>query len=81
MYCPCSAIAKNKVSVWYDDLYLTSSIAIYRTMSGRGGRKRGFGFGGFALKSSFHKSGELGSWQQERKDEGWSAKKHRSEEE
>ena len=50
-------------------------------MSSRG-KKRGFGFGGFALKSSFHKAGELGSWQQERKDEGgWSSKKHRSEDE
>ena len=44
-------------------------------------KKRGFGFGGFALQSSFHKAGELGSWQQGRKEEGWSGKKHRSEEE
>ena len=65
------------ISALIDDLYLTST----ETMSGRGGRKRGCGFGGFALKSSFHKAGELGSWQQGRKDEGWSAKKHRNEEE
>jgi hypothetical protein len=45
------------------------------------GKKKGFGFGGFSLTSSFHKSGELGSWQKERKDEGWSATKHRGEEE
>ena len=46
-------------------------------------KKKGFGsgFGGFALQSSFHKTGELGSWQQGRKEEGWSGKKHRSEEE
>jgi hypothetical protein len=43
------------------------------------GKKKGFGFGGFSLTSSFHKSGELGSWQKERK--GWSATKHRSEDE
>ena len=44
------------------------------------GKKKGFGFGGFSLTSSFHKAGELGSWQKERRDEGWSATKHRSEE-
>ena len=37
--------------------------------SGRG-KKKGFGFGGFSLTSSFHKAGELGSWQKERRDEG-----------
>ena len=50
-------------------------------MSYRSGKKKGFGFGGFSLSSSFHKAGELGSWQKERKDDGWSATKHRSEEE
>ena len=47
--------------------------------SGRG-KKKGFGFGGFSLTSSFHKAGELESWQKERRDEGWSAIKHRSKE-
>ena len=50
-------------------------------MSYRSGKKKGFGFGGFSLTSSFHKAGELGSWQKERRDEGWSGTKHRSEEE
>ena len=47
--------------------------------SGRG-KKKSFGFGGFSLTSSFHKARELGSWQKERRDEGWSAIKYRSEE-
>ena len=47
--------------------------------SGRG-KKKGFGFGGFPLTRSFHKAGELGSWQRERRDEGWSATKQGSEE-
>ena len=42
--------------------------------SGRG-KKKAFGFGGFSLTSSFHKAGELGSWQKERGDKGWSATK------
>ena len=45
------------------------------------GKKKGFGFGRFSLTTSFHKAGELGSWQKERRDKGWSAAKHRSEEE
>ena len=51
-------------------------------ISHRGGRgkKKSFGFGGFSLTSSFHKAGELGSWQKERRDGGWSATKHRSKE-
>ena len=47
--------------------------------SGRG-KKKGFGFWGFSLTSSFHKAGELGSWQKERRGKGWSAIKYRSEE-
>ena len=58
----------------FDDLYQVIEMS-YRS------KKKGFGFGGFALQSSFHKAGELGSWQQGRKEEGWSGKKHRSEDE
>ena len=57
-----------------NDLYLVIE------MSHRS-KKKGFGFGGFALQSSFHKAGEFRSWQQGRKEEGWGGKKHRSEEE
>ena len=45
--------------------------------SGRG-KKKSFGFGGFSLTNRFYKAGELGSWQKERRDEGWSATKHRN---
>ena len=45
------------------------------------GKKKGFGFGGFSLTSSFHKAGELGPWQKERRDDRWNAAKHKSEKE
>ena len=47
------------------------------------GKKRGksFGFGGFALSSSFHKAGQLSSFQETRERGTWDGKKTKAEDE
>jgi len=42
--------------------------------------QKGFGYGGFSLGSSFHKAGQLTSFQKQNKSEGWRGKQ-RSEDE
>ena len=52
-----------------NDLYPISDRLLKMSHRSGRGKKKGFGFGGFSLTSSFHKAGELGSWQKERKDD------------
>lgn len=49
-------------------------------MSWKQQKKKGFGYGGFSLSSSFHKSGELSSFKNENKGDGWRGKHHNEEE-
>lgn len=67
-----TVLCVREVVLIVDDYYLLHVV----NMSGRkrGGRGRGFGFGGFSLSNAFHRAGQ----QQESK--GWDGKKRKSEE-